>query len=513
MTPRRPLAALAVALALAGAPASADEREDLETLRQTTIKLIDLLVEQGVLTREKADQLVKQAQEAGAAEAKKKAQAAAAAGGKPGVVRVPYVPQTVRDEMKEEIRQEVLAQARAERWGEPGALPDWVNRFTFFGDLRLRYQDNLYADGNAFFIDPQATNATRSLQLLNTTEDQALWRIRARLGAYARINDWLTGAVRISTGNLNNPTSANLTQGNYFNRYTIGLDWAYLQADPYDWLTAVGGRFPNPFLHTDLVWATDLALDGAYLKLKPLIGANTRAVFTVGAFPLQEVQLSPDDKWLYAGQAGLQWEGVDARAQIGLAYYSYSNIVGIQNPPGSNQFNYTAPLFLQKGNTLFNISSDPAQPLLALASNYRNWNLTGILDLPAFATNRFVITGDYVRNTGWNAGQASANVGTSVAAETTGWQVRLALGRPELRERNDWLVSMGYKWLQRDAVLDSFADTDFRLGGTNAKGYTLAAAYAFDRNFWLSARWLSADQVSGPPLGIDVLQVDLNARF
>jgi len=62
-------------------------------------------------------------------------------------------------------------------------------------------------------------------------------------------------------------------------------------------------------------------------------------------------------------------------------------------------------------------------------------------------------------------------------------------------------------------VLDAFTDPDFNLGGTNAKGYIIGAQYAVARNAWLSARYLSAREVYGPPLLIDVLQLELDAHF
>ena len=55
---------LALCLALAGAatlPAQAQDRADLERLRATTLGLIDALVSQGLLTRERADAIVRQA--------------------------------------------------------------------------------------------------------------------------------------------------------------------------------------------------------------------------------------------------------------------------------------------------------------------------------------------------------------------------------------------------------------------------------------------------------------------
>ncbi|MFN0040753.1 MAG: putative porin, partial [Burkholderiales bacterium] len=37
--------------------------------------------------------------------------------------------------------------------------------------------------------------------------------------------------------------------------------------------------------------------------------------------------------------------------------------------------------------------------------------------------------------------------------------------------------------------------------------------YGLGANAWIRARWLSANEIDGPPLSIDVLQVDLNAKF
>jgi hypothetical protein len=51
------------------------------------------------------------------------------------------------------------------------------------------------------------------------------------------------------------------------------------------------------------------------------------------------------------------------------------------------------------------------------------------------------------------------------------------------------------------------------MGGTNAKGYYVFGNFAFYKNTWASLRWFSANQVYGPPLAIDVLQLELNAAF
>ena len=54
-----PTLALAALFAL---PAQANEGASIDTLRQTTMNLIDALVDTGVLTREKADELIKAAE-------------------------------------------------------------------------------------------------------------------------------------------------------------------------------------------------------------------------------------------------------------------------------------------------------------------------------------------------------------------------------------------------------------------------------------------------------------------
>ena len=92
-------------------------------LHETTLNLIGLLVEQGVIKQEVADAMMRKAEEKAAKKVatqrtlEKKAEAEVAAKEK-NVVRVGYVPEHVKREMRDQIRQEVVAQARQERWGD-----------------------------------------------------------------------------------------------------------------------------------------------------------------------------------------------------------------------------------------------------------------------------------------------------------------------------------------------------------------------------------------------------------
>src|SRR5580704_13203209 len=138
---RAALASLAITLAPAIA-CRADERQSLEELRNTVINLLQVLVDQGVITREKAAQMVKAAQDKAAADAAQVAKA------DEGAVRVPYVPQIVKDEIAKQVAEEVqpavvasvVEQAKSEKWGVPGALPEWLSRVRVFGDVTVRAQ-------------------------------------------------------------------------------------------------------------------------------------------------------------------------------------------------------------------------------------------------------------------------------------------------------------------------------------------------------------------------------------
>ncbi len=507
------LAAAAVVSSLCVAPVIADERKDLEDLRSTTYELIKMLVDEGVLSRAKADILIREADKR-VAEARKKAVETPAAGSK--TVRVPYVPESVRREISEEVKQEVIAQAKAERWGNPGVLPEWLDRISFDGDIRLRYQGDMFQPDNA----PAAFFQAQGQNISNTTEDRQRYRVRARLGVNMKIADWLSGGLRMTTGNTDDPVSTNQTLGNSMNKYTLVLDRAYLKADPYAWLTVAGGRIPNPFFSTDLMWDEDINFEGFAATLKPQFNDSTSGFLTMGAFPLQEVSNSlttqARDKWLVGTQAGVEWIAPNkSRFKVGAGLYDFRNYEGTRNAPGSQLTNLTAPQFRQKGNTLFNIDNDgdPSTTLFALAPNYRILNLTGALDLARFDPVHIVLTGDYVRNVGFDQADILRRTGFSLDRQNTGYMGRVLVGMPQLRDRGDWQAIAGYRYLERDATVDAFTDSDFHLGGTNNKGFFLGGSYGLGRNNWVSFRWMSSTEISGAPLSVDVLQLDFNARF
>jgi hypothetical protein len=242
---------------------------------------------------------------------------------------------------------------------------------------------------------------------------------------------------------------------------------------------------------------------------------------TVGAFPLQEVELSSDDKWLYAAQLGAEFAfGSSTRLRITGAYYDYENITGVFNSLDSTVFDFTAPRFLQKGNTLFDIrnDADTSTNLFALASDYKLANANLQLDI-GFGATHVVIGAEYVKNVGWDRADilkrtnGTIVIGSVDDERTAGYDVGVMVGQPTFTALWDWRAFLSYRYLERDAVLDAFTDSDFHLGGTDAKGYQLGFDLGLSRGAWLRLRYLSANEIDGPALGIDVWQLDLNGQF
>jgi len=543
MTLRRslPIMLLSLATTFVAHDASAavtNEERNLTELRNTVVNLLQALVERGVLTRDQAESMVRDAQDKAAAEAELLAQQEKA---EAGAVRVPYVPEIVKEEIRKQVTaelapqvaREVVEQAQSEEWGVPGALPDWIKRVRWSGDMRVRGQGDQFAEDNAAntYLNVMAVNDGGGIgkagpaAFANTTEDRQRMRARLRLGLEAELGwGWVMGG-RMTTGNLRDPVSTNQSLGNTGARYQTGFDLAYVK-----WygnsrtgrhvLNAWAGRIANPWLSSDLVWDSDLTFEGVAANYRFGLSRDdpySRYAFaTVGAFPLQEVELSSHDKWLYGTQLGFDWKlAGGSRVRFGTAYYDYKNIVGQRNTLDSNLLDYTAPQFVQRGNTLFDIrnSADRNANLLALAADYSLVNATLTFDWKLSPSYRLALLADYVQNVGYDEDEVRARTSPVLQTRNKGYQTELNFGASSMALAGAWRASVGYRYIERDAVLDAFTDSDFHLGGTDAKGFFIGGDYAITPRVSARLRYLSANEIDGPPLGIDVFQLDLNAQF
>jgi hypothetical protein len=257
---------------------------------------------------------------------------------------------------------------------------------------------------------------------------------------------------------------------------------------------------------------------------------------TLGAFPIQEVNFSTSDKWLFGGQLGADWlVHNDSRLKVAAAYYDYKNIRARPNARDSFTNDWTAPQFAQKGNTMvpinindgFNSRCANSQSLsrqgclFGLASDFKIFNATVMYDFADFAPTHAMLSLDYAKNLGYDAsrierqfpGYFNGIAGADNKAKTSAAQVRLDIGDQEIRRFKDWNAIIAYRYLQRDSVLDAFTDTIFHQGGTDAKGWMIGGNYGLAKNTWLMFRWFNTESIDGPPLNIHTAALDLNVRL
>ncbi len=606
--------------------------------QNVTINLINRLVERGILPKEDAAALIQQA-EADAALAREQAAATQAAVAEAQsivsqagpllamppqapptpdlapysgqtAVRVTYIPESVKAQMRDEIQAAVLAQARNERWADPRTLPEWTTRVRLFGDVRTRYEGLYYGDGNdntGAFPNFNAINSNQAAfdvsgtifsPQLNVDQDRVRVRLRARLGVEANLGEGFSIGMRLATGDSNSPVStnqsfglANAGQGGNFSKYSIWLDRGYLRyelaekappqplppapadgkdsrpggkevAAPREFAQARDrklvislGRFDNPFYTpTDIVWDEDLNFDGLAANVRYQIVRCFTPFLSVGAFPYFNTNLNfasnrPDkfastDKWLYAAQLGFDWKPhQDFKVKLAGAYYVFDKVEGKLSSPytplnaeDAGDTDNTRPAFAQKGNTYMalrnivptadnNFGTTNQYQYFGLATPFRVLSIAGQIDYNRWEPFQITAFGEFAQNLAWDSnsinGIAINNRGPNSAAGAPGayaggntaWLAGLRVGNPILAKRWDWNVGFTYRHVESDAVVDGFTDSTFAAGGTNVQGYTFFGRLALSANVALLVRWMSSDEIAGPPLSNDILQVDVGGKF
>ncbi len=418
----------------AAPPPAAASADASPSAANVTLHLIQLMVKRGLLTKSDAADLVKQAQkEASAAQVAAAARPpqqtgsdadgmlnpppAPAGGGGADSVDVAYVPQVVRNQIRDEVTADVMQQAREQGLTARSDVPDWVHRFRITGDIRTRFEDDNFPGGNgvgeqtnfnaintgAPFDVNTATQRSGLIPTYNVDQERARLRLRARMGAEIDLTQGFTVGMRLGTGSDNQPVSENQTlggvnsftqnQGGDFSKYEIWLDRAFLR---YEWggrpdadFSASVGRFDNPFFSSSMIWADDIAFDGVMVRGNFQVTNGVTPFAVAGAFPVYNTDLNfgtnsnasgngynSEDKWLYAAQGGANWViNKDFNFKGAVAFYDFEDVQGkVSDPISQDEFaaygtsvngdtDDSRPSFAQHGNTyiaLRNVVLDPA---------------------------------------------------------------------------------------------------------------------------------------------------------
>ena len=196
-------------------------------------------------------------------------------------------------------------------------------------------------------------------------------------------------------------------------------------------------------------------------------------------------------------------------------------------PYNTNGYGYVPPPQIQNQYQYFGL----ATPFTVFSAN-------GRLEYRHFEPFVVSVSGEFDRNLAWNsqninnAGPAPDAANNYNPALTQGavnnlssggvyqggnnaWILQTKIGSGALQKRWDWDFGLSYRYVQSDAFIDGFADSDFGgpLAGTNLKGWAVGGNLALSKNVFLGARFFNATTIAGPTINVNTLQLDLNARF
>jgi hypothetical protein len=497
-----------------------------------------------------------------------------------GDVRVTYVPDVVKNEIKEQLKADVLAEAKLDGWHAPNEAPDWTQRVRLFGDLRFRFASTMFPDGagannnTGQFPNFQAINTGAPYDVAgtlfspqyNVDEDRSRFQLRARLGFDIDLADHWYAGFRIVTGHDSSPVAQNQnlgaafngTSGGNFSKYPLWLDRGFIKYQnsysPHDDFFFTVGRFDNPFFTTQLIFSEGIGFDGLAAGGRKKVMEGLTFFGSLGLFPVfntdfnfpnnQPTKFDSTDKYLYGGQFGVEFKPhEDIVGRFAVAYYDFDGVEGELSDPyipltpqDAGNTDGTRPSFAQRGNTYRPIRDIIPSPIngfgtqyqyqyFGLATPFRELAFTGKVDFNMWEPYQLSFIGEYVENLDFNkeamnefainnrgADPILGQVG-EFEGDGTGWLVRMQFGKPKYEKRWDWSAWVDYRRVGSDAVIDGFNEDDLGSGGTNMEGYTLGFHVALSKNVRFGARWLSANEIAGPPLKSDIVMFDLIANF
>lgn len=269
-------------------------------------------------------------------------------------------------------------------------------------------------------------------------------RIRARGELVANLSKTTKFGFGIASGD-EDPVSTNQTLGQQASSKDWRLDLAYFDWQVLDSLRWLGGKYKNPDYRPgdySLLWDGDLRPEGMSLlfdsgTLFAAVGFNYIDSDTRG--PL-------GDRYGYRNfQLGYRLDtGGDWGLLVGAGYFDFDTEGRPTLIPGF----------------AFNNTTNPDG---TLAYDYDEFQVFGewYTDL---AGRRLTAFFDYVKN-------------IEINDENRGYAVGLRYG--DARNRGDWEIAYAYQKLEADAVFGAFTDSDFAGGGTDNRGYSVSAAFAF----------------------------------
>ena len=390
-------------------------------------------------------------------------------------------------------KQELQREALIEKVKSHDKLLETLQRISWFGDMRLRYE----------IVDRASDNSTANDADGHLDTDRA--RIRFRFGARAHVYEDLDFVFRLSTGGDTASTSGNTTLDGTFGNEAISLNLAYGSWEFMNGLIVQGGKVKNPFMKSEVVWDNDVNPEGLSQIYQKKSGDSTLQ-FVAGQYIIEETDrknnIDSDDVILLAWQAQLHQKTKAGKFKFAVAWYDYHHLTdqgsAITKQLGSGDGQRNSQV------TGTDVNTTNMQTLDFMA----DWSSP----IGSKHGNLFY---EYAVNT-----SADAPAGNNTIAQDldTAWQLGFKFGDKRVKKAGQWQIKTLYRVVQQDAVFYALTDSSFHQGGTNAKGIELGAKYAIRKGMQLGYTFFNTTNERGDVNGgkLDVPgqhQLDLQFSF
>lgn len=437
-----------------------------------------------------------------------------------------------------------------------------VESISLYGEARLRYFSNM---GEAAGKD--AGDSAQRERL----------RYRLRLGSDIKLDDnWAVG-VLLETGNVARSANVTLGENQFFAKSTpptlknglvtsntnygdsLFVGRVFLKYSN-DWMTVEGGKIPNPFVSTRMLWDPDLSPEGF----------GEQFHYTIGLDNVPTVEHSKDGKMEVSKDAPTQsGMSVDLFANFGQFIYSD---VGFENSfnTGTGPFtdvpsatdlwmlgwqagakvNFNKDTFFQVAPALYNYTGGGTSAaegpfngdnaLVQLNSNaipsLITYNQTGVNNLTVFDVpaefdwkmwnTPFSVFGDFADNL--DASTRAARAGhPDKGNQGIAYQLGLSVGAA--KKKGDWELRGWWQHSDAYALDQNIVDDDIFDGRLNMEGFYAQATYMITNSVSVILQGSHGHRIDGtlgtPGFGalgtaagfplqtVDLVYVDLNIKF
>ena len=351
-------------------------------------------------------------------------------------------------------------------WSTAEAV-DW----NWKGDVRYRYESKIKTDDE-------------------NSRDRH--RLRVRFGVYPWITEELSAGVQLSTAGSGDPVSRNQTLGDGFTAKDINLNEAFIDYHPMFFDGEVnlllGKREVKATLIrvNDLVWDSDLTLEGATLQFgkdgkKQRSGLNA----VVGYYFIDELKKSEQDPFFWAAQLAYTGQAGDLGFMLGAGYYDYHNIMG-------------------NDDSVLGDWTD---------GDYFGNSHNGVYDFDYNILELFAnVGGKFHGSLPWKLyGQYAMNVAEDVDEDDKGYVIGFKLGKA--KKVGQWELDANYSYIEKDAVLGAYTDSDRWGGGTDGRGFEVGGKYHLVQNMTLGLKYLGHEVGIDSDESLHVLQADMVVKF